>query len=70
MYFVIISYKKRAKWIFPKGVVEKQSTEQDSAQKEAFEEAGILGRGATNLLTNYSYEKWGGTCHVKMNVCR
>ena len=62
---LITSLKSRT-WIFPKGIIEDQLSAQQSAGKEAYEEAGIEGQVLDLLLGEYTYNKWGGTCHVKV----
>ena len=63
---LLITSMKSKKWIFPKGFIENQLTAQQSAEQEAFEEAGIEGQVLDLLLGEYYYNKWGGTCHVKV----
>ncbi len=63
---LIISSRKKKKWIFPKGIVELDLSARESAIKEAFEEAGISGKLSPNRLGRYSYKKWGGKCKVKV----
>jgi phosphohistidine phosphatase len=62
---LITSLKSRT-WIFPKGFIEDELSAQQSAEKEAYEEAGIEGQVLDLLLGEYKYNKWGGTCHVKV----
>ncbi|RED45804.1 NUDIX domain-containing protein [Aestuariispira insulae] len=52
------------KWIIPKGIHDPGITAQDSAAKEAFEEAGVLGTVLDCKLGQYAYSKWGATCEV------
>lgn len=59
---MMITSIRRRRWIIPKGVVEPDMTPQDSAAKEAFEEAGIEGVVASEPLGRYHYKKWAGTC--------
>lgn len=59
---MMITSIRRRRWIIPKGVVEPDMTPQDSAAKEAFEEAGIEGTVAQNPIGRYHYKKWTGTC--------
>ena len=63
---LLITSRKRRRWVLPKGVVEPGLTPQDSAVKEALEEAGIEGELSSDGLGTYSYEKWGGTCTVEV----
>ena len=63
---LIITSLKSKQWIFPKGIIEKQMTVQESALQEAEEEAGVEGEVLNIKLGEYSYHKWGGICHVKV----
>lgn len=63
---LIISSSKRRHWVIPKGIHDPGRTAQDSAAKEAFEEAGVEGRVLSNLIGTYSYEKWDATCDVEV----
>lgn len=61
---LLITSRRRRHWVIPKGIVEPDLTPADSALKEAWEEAGILGRIDAIPVGSYSYQKWGGTCRV------
>ncbi len=63
---VMITSRKRTRWVLPKGVVEPELTPQASAAQEALEEAGLIGRISEEAIGEYSYEKWGGTCRVEV----
>jgi len=63
---LMITSRKRRRWIVPKGVVEPDLSPAVSAAKEADEEAGIRGRVLPDPLGTYEYEKWGGTCVVEV----
>jgi 8-oxo-dGTP pyrophosphatase MutT (NUDIX family) len=63
---LLITSCRRKRWIIPKGIIEPDMTPQDSAAKEAWEEAGIRGQVAPNLMGTYEYQKWGGTCRVQV----
>lgn len=67
---LLITSRKRKRWVLPKGVVEPGLTPADSAAKEAFEEAGIEGRVEGRPLGSYQYRKWGGTCTVEVFAMR
>jgi 8-oxo-dGTP pyrophosphatase MutT (NUDIX family) len=58
--------KQKDNWIFPKGQVELGMSAYDSAAKEAFEEAGVIGRVSPTLLDEYQHDKWGGKMCVKV----
>jgi len=57
---LLITSLRKKNWIIPKGLIEQGMTPQESALKEAFEEAGIEGRITGSVIGHYSYEKWGG----------
>jgi len=61
---LIISSSKRKHWVVPKGIHDPGLTAQESAAKEAFEEAGIEGRVLKGPIGSYSYPKWDATCDV------
>lgn len=62
----MITSRKRKRWVLPKGVKEPELSPQDSAAKEALEEAGIQGAVSATAIGSYQYEKWGGTCTVEV----
>lgn len=61
---MVISSRKGKHWIVPKGIVEPDLSPEDSAAKEASEEAGVEGKASGVSIGRYTYEKWGGTCTV------
>lgn len=63
---LLITNKKKDKWGIPKGLVEEALSASESAQKEAFEEAGIYGRIYKPSLGKYSIRKWDGKCRIKV----
>ncbi|GAK50004.1 NUDIX hydrolase [Candidatus Moduliflexus flocculans] len=63
---LLITSRRRKRWILPKGIIEPGMSPQDSAVKEAFEEAGIGGRVGTQALGSYSREKWDSVCHIEV----
>lgn len=63
---LLISNRRKSRWIVPKGVKEPHLSAVDSAAKEAMEEAGIRGRVSAKSIGSYKYEKWGGTCTVEV----
>lgn len=63
---LLITSRKKKRWVLPKGVVDPGMTPPASAAKEAWEEAGITGIVDETPLGAYQYEKWGGTCTVEV----
>ncbi len=63
---LLISSRARSKWVVPKGIIEPGMDPEESAAKEAFEEAGIGGTVHSIPVGNYSFNKWGGTCQVQV----
>jgi phosphohistidine phosphatase len=61
---LVITSRRKRRWVVPKGVKEPDMSAQDSAAKEALEEAGIEGDVLSGSIGSYDYEKWGGTCTV------
>jgi cytidylate kinase len=64
--FLLITSRRRKRWVIPKGVRELDMTPAASAAKEALEEAGIEGELSADPIGTYTYEKWGGTCRVEV----
>lgn len=64
----MITSRKKKKWIFPKGIIEPGLSAKVSALQEADEEAGLKGVAVGNAICEYSYNKWGGTCKVKVFI--
>lgn len=61
---LLVTSRKKKRWIFPKGIIEEGLSPQESAAKEALEEAGILGEVYNVSIGKYNYKKWGGKCKV------
>jgi 8-oxo-dGTP pyrophosphatase MutT (NUDIX family) len=63
---LLITSRRKRRWVIPKGIIEGSLSPQESAAKEAYEEAGITGTVHTKMLGQYQYNKWGGTCTVRV----
>ncbi|MBF0455703.1 MAG: NUDIX hydrolase [Magnetococcales bacterium] len=63
---LMITSRRKKRWIIPKGIVESDLSPADSAAKEALEEAGIKGEVWPLSLGRYSYPKWGGVCRAEV----
>ncbi len=53
-------------WGVPKGLVDPGDTHEETALKEAWEEAGISGRLVGRSLGTYQYEKWDAKFEVTL----
>ena len=63
---LLITSRKKRRWVIPKGVKEPELSAPASAAQEALEEAGIEGRVSEHPIGRYEYEKWGGICRVEV----
>jgi len=63
---LLITSRRKKRWVIPKGVVELDLDPATSAAREALEEAGIEGELSSRSIGSYQYEKWGGTCSVEV----
>lgn len=61
---LVISSSKKKHLVVPKGIKDPGLSPRDSAAKEAWEEAGVEGVVAPEMIGSYSYPKWGATCTV------
>lgn len=64
--FLLVTSRRKKRWVLPKGVVEPGMSAAESAAKEAWEEAGIEGDISPRPLGSYTYEKWSGVCTVQV----
>lgn len=63
---LLITSIRKKKWIIPKGYVEFNLSPFDSAKKEAFEEAGIIGSNETIELGTIHLKKDSGNTRLKL----
>lgn len=63
---LLIRSSKRKHWVIPKGIQEPGLTPQQSAAKEAREEAGVEGVVDNRPISHYHYRKWGAECRVEL----
>lgn len=63
---LLLTSRQRQHWGIPKGGLSKAMTPSESAAKEAWEEAGVIGRVEPNELGTYKYRKRGHTYRVKV----
>lgn len=63
---LLITNRSGKRWVIPKGLVEDDLTAQQSAVREAYEEAGIKGKVYKKSIGEYQYRKWLGICNVEV----
>jgi len=63
---MVVMSSKNKHWVIPKGIHDPGLTAQQSAEKEAFEEAGVEGKAAKKEIGRYRYPKWDAECEVKV----
>lgn len=63
---MLITSSTGKRWVIPKGLIEPDMTPQDSAAKEAWEEAGLLGNVSPAIQGTYLYQKGGGIFRVQV----
>ncbi len=63
---LLITSRRGKHWVIPKGIIEPHLDARESAVREACEEAGVRGSLRPDALGEYTYRKWGGTCHVRV----
>lgn len=68
--FLVIGSSKKHHWVVPKGIKDPGLTPQQSAAKEAWEEAGIRGEVGETPLGSYPVDKWGAQCSVDVFAMR
>jgi 8-oxo-dGTP pyrophosphatase MutT (NUDIX family) len=63
---LLITSIKKKKWIVPKGYIEFNLSPFESAKKEAFEEAGVIGSNETIELGSVELKKGIGVTQIKI----
>ncbi|MCW8963637.1 MAG: NUDIX hydrolase [Gammaproteobacteria bacterium] len=64
---LLITSRRKKQWIIPKGIKEPHLSPQHSAAKEAFEEAGLVGKVSHLPIGSYKHQRWcNTTCTVKV----
>ena len=56
---LLITSLQKKRWIIPKGIIEYGYSHQESAENEAYEEAGIEGQIDPSPIGEYRLQKWG-----------
>jgi 8-oxo-dGTP pyrophosphatase MutT (NUDIX family) len=60
----LVTSSNGKRWVIPKGLIEPAHSPGETALKEAWEEAGLVGVLQGEPVGSYLYEKNGCTCHV------
>jgi len=71
MEVMLVTSRETRRWIIPKGWPHEGRAPHDSAAREAYEEAGVVGRVRRHPLGSFSYEKrlsTGGVVVCKVHV--
>jgi 8-oxo-dGTP pyrophosphatase MutT (NUDIX family) len=63
---LLITSIRKKRWIVPKGFIEFNLSAFESAKKEAYEEAGVLGTNETIELGTFDMNKYGGELSIKV----
>jgi 8-oxo-dGTP pyrophosphatase MutT (NUDIX family) len=63
---LLITSSSGKRWGIPKGMIECFMSAADSAAKEAWEEAGIVGTVIIPAIGHYQAKKWGLTCRIEV----
>lgn len=63
---LLITSLKKGNWIVPKGYIEFNLTPFESAKKEAYEEAGVLGSNETIVVGAFKQNRSIGNCMIKV----
>jgi len=61
---LLITSIRKKKWIIPKGFIEFNLSAFESAKKEAFEEAGVIGTNETIELGSFTIKKYSGRTNI------
>ncbi|MBI9102577.1 MAG: hypothetical protein JEY99_09190 [Spirochaetales bacterium] len=65
-YLYLITSVSKGRWIVPKGVLEDELSQTESAIMEAYEEAGLIGIVSGKIFDTYSSEKWGRVTKINL----
>jgi len=63
---ILITSTKHRAWVIPKGGISKGMSAVDSAVKEAWEEAGVIGQVHTQKIGTFKYRKRGNKYRVTL----
>ncbi len=68
--FCLITSIRKGNWGFPKGIIDPGESAEETALKEAQEEAGLHGSIEGEPLGEYEYAKWGTNLVVSVYLMR
>ena len=54
---LLVTSRRRGRWVLPKGWPVDGVTPSETAMREAFEEAGVVGEPGASCIAHYSYQK-------------
>ncbi|MDQ7823696.1 MAG: NUDIX hydrolase [Candidatus Eremiobacteraeota bacterium] len=63
---LLITSRRTGRWIIPKGFIEHELSPQESALKEAWEEAGLEGEATGGPLGTFLYQRKGNEWNVEV----
>ena len=66
---MIVSSSNNKHWLIPKGIIEPGMSAEESARKEAYEEAGVIGE-VEDYIGSYSHKEWGAKCTMSVYLMR
>jgi 8-oxo-dGTP pyrophosphatase MutT (NUDIX family) len=66
----LVTSSNGKRWVIPKGLIDAGQSAAETALKEAWEEAGLVGVLAKEPVGTYLYSKLGGTYHVLVFLMR
>jgi phosphohistidine phosphatase len=69
-YEILLITTRSGKWTIPKGIIDPGESPQQTAAKEAREEAGIIGAIEPDPIGSFTYEKWDEELHVQVYLLR
>jgi 8-oxo-dGTP pyrophosphatase MutT (NUDIX family) len=67
---LLITSRSRRCWLIPKGWIEPWLSSAESAAREAWEEAGLVGQISTAPVGWYAYRKWNRVRRVEVFLLR
>jgi 8-oxo-dGTP pyrophosphatase MutT (NUDIX family) len=69
-YEILLITTRKGKWALPKGIIDPGESPQETAEKEAFEEAGVIGEVEEGLVDTFEYRKWSEDLTVQVFLMR